>query len=165
MIEGLADGPNATRELWRVLLDMDWKATLKAFLLPIDHPLVHQLTYPRRMQMRIGDGLWVRLVDLGAALSARAYGGDGPIVLELEDAFLPENTGRWRLEAGSAERTDDEADLALGVGELGSVYLGGFTFGELVRAGLVRELKEGGAARADAVFLANAPKPWCPEIF
>ena len=165
VIEGLADGPDATRELWRVLLDMDWKATLKAFLLPIDHPLVHQLTYPRRMQMRIGDGLWVRLVDVGAALSARAYGGDGPIVLELEDAFLPENTGRWRLEAGSAERTDDEADLALGVGELGSGYLGGFTFGELVRAGLVRELKEGGAARADAVFLADAPKPWCPEIF
>ena len=73
VIEAVADGPLATRELWRVLLDMDWKATLKAYLLPIDHPLVHQLTYPRRMQLRVGDGLWVRLVDVGAALSARAY--------------------------------------------------------------------------------------------
>jgi predicted acetyltransferase len=165
VIEALADGPVATRELWRVLLDMDWKATLKAYLLPIDHPLVHQLSYPRRMQLRIGDGLWVRLVDVGAALSSRAYAGEGPIVLEVEDAFLPENSGRWRLEGGKAERTDDDADVALDVGELGATYLGGFGFGQLARAGTVRELKEGGAARADAVFGVDAPKPWCPEIF
>ena len=165
VIEAVADGPVATRELWRVLLDMDWKATLKAHLLPIDHPLMHQLTYPRRMQMRVGDGLWVRLVDVGAALAARAYADEGPVVFEVEDAFLPDNGGRWRITSGKAERTDDEADLALDVGELGAAYLGGFTFGELVRAGAVRELKEGGAARADAVFLTDSPKPWCPEIF
>ena len=58
--------------------------------------------------MRIGDGLWVRLVDVGAALSARAYGGDGPVVLEVEDSFLPENAGRWRIAGGTAERTEDE---------------------------------------------------------
>ena len=165
VIEAVADGPLATRELWRVLLDMDWKATLKAYLLPIDHPLVHQLTYPRRMQLRVGDGLWVRLVDVGAALSARAYADAAPVVVELDDAFLPENAGRWRIAAGGAERTEDEPDLALGVGELGSVYLGGFGFGELVRAGVVRELQEGGAARADALFRTDAPKPWCAEIF
>jgi predicted acetyltransferase len=165
VIEALADGPAATRELWRVLLDMDWKATLKAYLLPIDHPLLHQLTYPRRMQMRVGDGLWVRLVDVGAALAARAYGDGGPVVFEVADAFLPENAGRWRLADGIAERTEEEPDLALDVGELGSAYLGGFTFGELVRAGLVRELKEGGAARADAAFRVETSKPWCPEIF
>ena len=107
VIEAIADGPVATRELWRVLLDMDWKATLKAYLLPIDHPLVHQLTYPRRMQLRIGDGLWVRLVDVAAALSARAYADAGAVVVELDDAFLPENAGRWRIAAdtGSGPRT------------------------------------------------------------
>jgi predicted acetyltransferase len=165
VIEAVADGPAATRELWRVLLDMDWKATLKAYLLPIDHPLLHQLRYPRRMQMRVGDGLWVRLVDVGAALAARAYGGDGAVVLEVDDPFLPENGGRWRVAGGRAERTDDEPDLALDVGELGAVYLGGFDFAQLVRAGTVREVREGAAARADAIFRTGAPKPWCPEIF
>ena len=165
VIEAVADGPAATRELWRVLLEMDWAASFKAFLLPIDHPLFHQLRYPRRMRMRVGDGLWVRLVDVGAALSARSYGGDGPVVLEVEDAFLPENAGRWKIEGGAAARTEDAADLALDVGELGAAYLGGFGFGELVRSGVVRELKGGGAARADAVFRWDAPKPWCPEIF
>jgi predicted acetyltransferase len=165
VIEAVADGPVATRELWRVLLDMDWKATLKAYLLPIDHPLLHQLRYPRRMQLRVGDGLWVRLVDVGAALSARAYADEDPVVLEVEDPFLPENAGRWRIAGGAADRTDEAPDLAMDVGELGAAYLGGFTFGELVRSGLVREAREGGAARADAVFLTAAPKPWCPEIF
>jgi predicted acetyltransferase len=165
VIEALAEGPVATRELWRMLLEMDWKATLKGYRLPIDHPLLHQLRYPRRMQLRVGDGLWVRVVDVGAALEGRAYGGDGPVVLEVADAFLPENAGRWRIAGGAAERTEDEPDLALDVGELGAAYLGGFTFGELVRSGVVRELREGGAARADALFLTETPKPWCPEIF
>ena len=115
--------------------------------------------------MRIGDGLWVRLVDVGAALSARAYGGEGPVVFEVEDAFLPENTGRWKVADGKAEKTEDAADLGLDVRELGATYLGGFTFGELLRAGVVQELKDGGAARADALFLTGGPKPWCPEIF
>jgi predicted acetyltransferase len=165
VIEAVADGPAATRELWRVLLEMDWVATVKAFLLPSDHPLIHQLSYPRRMRMRVGDGLWVRLVDVGAALSARAYGGDGAVVLELEDSFLPQNAGRWRVAGGTAERTDAAPDLALGVGELAGPYLGGFGFAELVHAGVVRELVDGGAARADALFTIGSPKPWCPEIF
>ena len=134
----------ATRELWRVLLDMDWKATLKAYLLPIDHPLVHQLTYPRRMQLRVGDGLWVRLVDVGAALSARAYADDGARRARASTTrSCPRTPAAGGSRGRTAERTDDEPDLALGVGELGSAYLGGFGFGELVRAGVVRELKEG----------------------
>ena len=165
VIEAVADGPAASRELWRVLLELDWKATLKGYLLPIDHPLLHQLAYPRRMQLRVADALWVRLVDLPAALSHRAYAGDGAVVLEVEDAFLPENAGRWKVGAGTVERSEEDADLALGVGELAGPYLGGFTFGELLRSGVVRELREGGAARADAVFATGGPKPWCPEIF
>ncbi len=165
VIEAVADGPTATRELWRVLLGIDWVATVKAFLLPIDHPLLHQLHYPRRMQMRVGDGLWVRLVDVGAALSARAYGGEGAVVLEVDDDFLPENAGRWRIADGTAERTDDDPDIALGVAELAGPYLGGFSFSELVHAGVARERREGGVARADALFTTGAPKPWCAEIF
>jgi predicted acetyltransferase len=165
VIEAVADGGLASRELWRVLLDMDWKATLKGYLLPIDHPLVHQLSYPRRMQLRAGDGLWLRLVDVGTALSARAYGGDGAVVLDVEDTFLPDNSGRWRVAQGTAERTDEQPHLALDVAALASAYLGGFTFSELARAAVIRELVDGGAATADRVFAHDAPKPWCPEIF
>jgi len=162
ILEAMASA--AELELWRYLLGLDWVGTFRASHLPPDHPLLHGLVYPRRLGLRIGDQLWIRLVDVGAALSARSYAGDGPLVLEVGDEFLPENAGRWRIGGGSAERTDDEADLALDVQELASLYLGGFGASELLRAGLVRELREDAAARADALF-ATPRKPWTPEIF
>jgi predicted acetyltransferase len=62
------------------------------------------------------------------------------------------------------ERTSAEADLALDVTALGSVYLGGFGFQRLAHSGRVEERRAGAAARADALFPADRA-PWCPEIF
>jgi predicted acetyltransferase len=163
VIEAMGDDA-AEVELWRFLLGVDWVATFRANHLPIDHPLLHQLVYPRRAQLRVYDTLFVRLVDVGAALSARSYASAEPLVLEVADDFLPDNAGRWRIAGGGAERTEDAADLALDVNEAASLYLGGFTASELVRAGVVRELREAAAVRADALF-ATPRKPWCPEIF
>ncbi len=158
-----AQAERAEPELWRYLLGIDWVSSFRMRHLPVDHPLLHALVYPRRLTMRIGDGLFVRLVDVGAALAAREWTGE-PVVFEVEDAFLPDNAGRWRVGPGVAERTDDPADLALDISELGSLYLGAFTASELVRAGLVRELSPGAAARADRL-VATPRKPICPEIF
>jgi len=151
-------------ELWRYLLDIDWAAKITASLLPADHPLWWLLATPRRMRLRIGDGLWVRLVEVGAALSGRNYAADAPLVFDVRDAFCPWNEGRWRLENGEASRTSDAADLALDVADLGSVYLGGFTFRGLQRAGRVEELTDGAVYGADATFRTEG-LPWCPEIF
>jgi predicted acetyltransferase len=163
IVEAVAATPEATRELWRWLLDFDWTSEFRADLLPLDHELFLLLAEPRRMEFAVNDGVWLRLIDVGAALSARTY-GDGEIVLEVEDAFLPENAGRWRVDTGGASRTEDAADLRLDVTAVGSVYLGGFTFADLVRGSRARELAEGAAKRADALFRTDV-QPWCPEIF
>ena len=163
IVEVIAPTPEASRELWRWLLDFDWTSQFSASLLPLDHELFMLLAEPRRMQFRVDDGLWVRLIDVGQALSARTY-NDGEIVLEVADAFLPANAGRWRVTPSGAERTDDAADLQLDVTGVGSVYLGGFTFDELVRGSRAQELTDGAAERADALFRTNVA-PWCPEIF
>jgi predicted acetyltransferase len=162
--EVVTPSPEATRELWRWLFDFDWTSQFVADLLPVDHPLVLLLAEPRRMQFKLNDGVWVRLIDIDAALSARSYAGDGEIVLEVADAFLPENAGRYRVGGGGAERTDAPADLRLDVTGLGSVYLGGFGFGDLARASRLEELTDGAAARGDELF-HTAVAPWCPEIF
>jgi predicted acetyltransferase len=85
-------------------------------------------------------------------------------VLDVRDEFCDWNAWHWQLEGGKAVRTDAEADLALDVADLGSVYLGGFTFRELRNAGRVEELRERALAQADALFRTDVP-PWCPEIF
>ena len=156
--------PEAAVALWRFLLDIDWTKAATTFLLPVDHPLFLLLARPNQARLRLGDGLWTRLVDVGAALSARTYAGDGPVVLDVRDEVCPWNEGRWHVEGGEASRTDHAADLALDVADFGSVYLGGFSFRELSRAGRVEELVQGAIDRADSIFRTDVA-PWCPEIF
>ena len=162
--EVVACTPEATRELWRYLLDIDQVHSISSHLVPPDHPLFLLLAEPRRTKYRMGDGIWVRLVDVGAALSGRGYAADGRVVFDVRDTFCPCNEGPWKLEDGEAARTEDEPDLRLDVTGLGSVFLGGFTFAELRRACRVEELREGAVARADAMFRTDVA-PWCPEIF
>jgi predicted acetyltransferase len=164
VVEAIGADRQATAELWRFLLDIDWQATVSASLLPVDHPLFFLLAKPRRLKYRLGDGIWLRLVDVGQALSARGYAQDGELVLDVADAFCPWNEGVWKLADGRCERTDDEPDLRCDVSALGSVYLGGFTFEQLRSALRVEELRPGAVDRADAIFRSSRA-PWCPEIF
>ena len=164
VVEALGRTSQALRELWGYLLAVDWIATVKASLLPPDHPLFLLLATPRRMRYRMGDSLWIRLVDVGAALSGRRYLDEATIVFDVSDDFCPWNDGRWKLENGAAVRSDEEPDLRLSVQSLGSAFLGGVSFAALARAGRVEELKDGGLDRADGLFRWDR-HPWCPEIF
>jgi predicted acetyltransferase len=164
VLEALGATPQALRDIWAYLLAVDWKATVTASLLPPDHPLFLLLAMPRRMRYRMGDALWVRVVDVGAALSGRRYLDDGALVLDVVDDFCTWNAGRWKLADGSAARTDEDADVRLPVQSLGGALLGGISFSTLARAGRAEELKDGGLARGDALFRWDR-HPWCPEIF
>jgi predicted acetyltransferase len=161
VIEAIGVDPAGTAAVWRYLMDIDWMVTVEAGLLPLDHPLFLLLLDPNRMKFRVGDGLWVRLVDVGGALAQRSYAEDGELVLEVVDDFCPWNEGRFALD-GSPTKTAPH--LRLTVDALGSVYLGGFSFSDLARAGRVEELMPGAVDRADALFRTDR-KPWCPEIF
>ena len=164
VLEALGSTPEAMRDLWGFLLAIDWKATVKAWLLPPDHPLFLLLASPRRLRFRLGDSLWVRLVDVGTALSNRRYSSEDSIVLEVMDDFCPWNEGRWKLEGGTAAKTKEKPDLRLPVQSLASAFLGGVQFAALARAGRVEELQEGALARADGLFGWDR-LPWCPQIF
>jgi predicted acetyltransferase len=162
--EALGATPQATAAMWRFLLDVDWMSVVEVPFAPPDHPLFLLLALPRRARYRMHDALWVRLVDVGAALAGRAYGEGGPLVLEVRDAVCEWNDGRWKLDGGGCARTDEDPDLALDVSALGSAFLGAVPFEQLRAAMRVEELREGAVARADALF-AWRPLPWCVEIF
>jgi predicted acetyltransferase len=164
VIEAVGATPEATRDLWRFLFDIDWVERIKANLLPMDHPLFFLLARPREMNFRVHDGVWVRLMDVPAALAARRLSDGEAVVIDVTDAFCPWNAGRWRLSGSGAERTTEEPGLTCDVTALGSVYLGGFTFARLAHAGRVAEQRPGMAARTDALFRSDRA-PWCPEIF
>jgi predicted acetyltransferase len=164
VVEAIGESPEATRAIWRYLLDIDWMARIKARLLPLDHPLLLLLAEPRRLGFSLRDGVWVRLLDIQTALSARSYQDRGSVVIEVIDAFCPWNSGRWRVGSAGVDRTEEAPHLRCDITALGSVYLGGFTWTQLVRALRVQEVVPGSVAHADAIF-HGVSAPWCPEIF
>lgn len=163
VVEAMATTPDAMRAIWRYLLDLDWCATIKAGFLPVDHPLFLLSAEPRRMRTQLRDGCFARLVDVGAALSARAY-GPGEIVIEISDAFCPWNAGRWLVRDGGAARTERAADICCDVSALASAWLGGFSWAQLAASSRAKVASEEAIARADRVFERRGA-PWVPEIF
>jgi predicted acetyltransferase len=162
--ELVAETPEAAAGLWRLLLGLDLVRTLRWRLAPDHDAFPHVVAGNDAIDRRAGDGLFVRLLDVEAALSARSYAVDHDLVLELDDAFEPDCAGRYRLRGGRCERTGAEPDLALGAEALGAIYLGGTPLTALAAAGRARELRPGALAEASVVF-RGAVEPWCPEIF
>jgi predicted acetyltransferase len=165
--EALGATPAATREIWRYLFNVDLVARIRARLLALDHELLLLAAEVPRLRISVGDGLWLRLVDVAKALAGRRYATEGSLDLELADEFCPWNNGVWRLEGspeGASARRVGNPELRLAVDDLAAAYLGGFSFAQLAAAGRVVELQPGALARADALF-RTVRAPWCPETF
>ncbi|MER5767039.1 GNAT family N-acetyltransferase [Streptomyces sp. NPDC001985] len=160
--------PGAYAALLRFLLGTDLTSRVSLGNRPADDAWQHLVTDVRRCGRRPWDGLHVRVVEVGAALAARTYRAPVDVVIEVEDAFCPWNSGRWRLsgdpKGASCERTTDAAELALTVRELGTAYLGGFSLRELAAAGRVREIAPGALAAASLAF-GSEVAPWMAHGF
>jgi predicted acetyltransferase len=160
--------PAAYAALWQFLLSQDLIRTVDAAMASSDDPLRHLVADSRALHARPADALWVRLVDVGKALSARRYPAPIDLVLEVRDEFCPWNTGRWRLSGHPAGAycgpTDRDPDLVLGIEELSSAYLGGVSLASLQAAGRVQEVSPGAVTLASTAF-GWPVAPWCPDEF
>ncbi len=159
----LATDAEAGRQLWTYLFGIDLVQHVTIARLPVDDPLPWWLAERRRLRLQVADPFYVRLVDVGTALSLRRTTAQAGVVLDVTDPFCPWNTRRWTLEGdGTAlrcEATHAAADVALDVRELASLALGGTAAGELARAGLLEERTPGAVTRLGAL-LASARPPY-----
>ena len=154
------DAPAGNR-LWRYCLEVDWVATVSAGDHWVSDPLRWILGDARAMaEHERTDLLWVRLLDVAAALAGRRYLCPGRVVVEVDDT-MGLSGGRFALDGGpdgaQCVPTTDPADLALSVSALSSAYLGGYTLADLARGGRVEERRPGALATADAMFRSPCP--------
>jgi predicted acetyltransferase len=163
--------PAATTALWSDLLARDLVGEVNARMRPLDEPLLALLADPRRARSSAADGLWLRLLDLPAALRQRRYAAAADLVLDIIDPVIAANDGRWRLQAAgpgggpaSCERTEAAADVRLTVAALGAGYLGGAQFSQLAAAGHVAELSAGAVATLGTALSWDRP-PFSGMVF
>jgi predicted acetyltransferase len=154
--------------LYRYLFDQDLMGKVDIWNVAVDDPLLLWLENIRSATPRWLDALYVRLVDLPAALRSRTYRAPLDVVLEVSDPICPWNDGRWHLVADSdgvsCEAAGRPADLSMSVAELGAAYLGGTPLIELAMAGRVIE-QTAGALTSTSLAFQSSPAPWCPVIF
>ena len=103
---------------------------------------------PRALGITPVDWLWLRLIDVGAALTARGYSGGCDVVLDVVDPVCSWNQGSWRLTVGAdgvatCLPTSDDADVRVPVQSLGAAYLGSRSLATQTHQGLVTELTPG----------------------
>jgi predicted acetyltransferase len=172
VLEVLGLDAAAEQVLWQWLFSLDLIATVRGWRGPTPHPLSMMVTEPRRLQTSNGDGMWLRILDLKAALEGRRYRGPGTVTFDVSDDLLPENAGRWQLTVAGPDGAASVApapasaaiDVALDIRDLAAVYLGTSRFGDLAGAGRVTECRPGALADADALF-ATSTSPWTATAF
>jgi predicted acetyltransferase len=162
--------------LWRFLGGFDFAETIRAERRSPADRLPWLLTNQRAaVAESIGDGLWVKILDVPAALEARRYERSGSIVLEIVDADgrdadgeVVERRSRILLDASpdgaTAAPTDRSADLTIGAGALGAAYLGGTRLSRAALAAGYDEHRPGSLGEAEAL-LATFEEPRCSSHF
>ncbi|MCA9189816.1 MAG: GNAT family N-acetyltransferase [Pirellulaceae bacterium] len=166
--EVCARDEDSERSIWQCLTSVDLVESIHCWNLPADHPLRWWLKDVQKSSRTIAAGMWLRIISVETALTARHYRGRGRLVLEVHDEQCPWNCGRFQLEVhedGTAEctRTSDSPDIVVPISALSSVYLGNFSWEDQRRCGAVSGAPDR-VQLADAIF-SWEPAAWCPERF
>jgi predicted acetyltransferase len=155
--EFFAANETAYRDLWGYLSSIDVIDEIKLTDRPLDEPIRWLLPDARALELTGSfDYLWIRLLDVPAALSARSYAAPGRLVLDVvDDALGGYGAGRFALDADGAgarcDPTSEPADLRVTQRALAACYLGGHRLRQVAIHG-VQELTTGSLERADLMF-------------
>lgn len=157
----------AYRALWRYCFGIDLVGVIKAYTRRLREPLGLLLLAPRRLQETRADHIWLRILDVAGALSARRYGAEGEVVLEVVDDFTPKAGGRFLLRGGpdgaECARTRRSAEVTLASADLAAAYLGDARLEDLAWVGRV-EGKPAAVSLAQRM-LQWPVQPWCTLHF
>jgi len=156
--------------LVRYLLRHDLASPLEWWT-PLDDPFLSLVDDAGRVQVAYEQGMFLRVVDVAGAFTARPCLTDAPgqsLTLELTDEAAPWNAGCWRLEADGghtlAQKCEEAPGLSLDVSVLAALFDGFLSPSEAARAGLMKVHSESALANADRIFAVLCP-PFTADYF
>ncbi len=159
---------DSLRAMWAFLGKHDLVGRVTWTGVATDDPAPELLAEPRLLHREVGEGYWMRLIDVETALAERGYSADGCVSLGIaSDPLAPWNEGTFRLEVSNGEahvsRTDASPDIELSIKTLCSAFSGYHRVTALHNWGLVSG-RPAAVANADAL-LATRYAPHCPDHF
>lgn len=179
-----ATSPAVELAMWDYLVHLDLVRSWKAEERPIDDLVRTACHDVRAYEVKgVWDEQWLRIVDVDAALTARAYRPvHDEVTIRVTDPLFPDNDGTWHITAAGARRLpggdDDGAELVMDVRSLATVYLGNPAWHQLHTIGDIttHEAPDGAASdgptaaasqaldAATALF-ATDRAPFCGSFF
>jgi len=162
LVDLVAATDDAYAALWRFVIEMDMINEIAAPLRSISEPVAWQVSDHRAVR-KTGerDHLWLRILDVPAALAARSYAAPGEYMLDVTDD-LGHAQGRFLLTvaadgSGAAHPLEGAApagavEVALSAADLASLYLGSTSAVDLARAGRIVEVSADAAIRLDTTL-------------
>lgn len=160
-----ADSLGALAGLWRYLLGVDLVSEIQAWARPTDDPVHALLVDPRAYRTRAAeDETWHRLLDVPRALRERSYPDASPVVLDVVDPLLENNSGRYLVGPSGVEPTGASAQLRIGVDVLSMIYFGTYRPSTLAEFGQIEVLDPAAPARADRLF-GTETAAWCGTAY
>jgi predicted acetyltransferase len=162
VLELVATTNDAHAALWHTVLGMDLVGEITSRLVPIDDPLPYLLTDPRALRtIALNDGVWVNVRNVAECMSARRYGIDDRLVVEIDGE-------RWAIEGGPDDarctRVRSRPDLVMNRASLGALLLGGVRPSALAAGRRLEARSHDVLRRGDAFFLTS-PVPHCQTLY
>lgn len=162
----VGEDTEAERALWSYATNIDLFPNVAYWDGATDDQLAYQVNDARSVQRVLGDALYLRILDLPAALVGRTYEVDGELVVAVADDMGYAN-GTYRITVAGGQATvtptEGEADISLDVRELSALYLGRACADGYARSGLIAGSPE--SVRQLERLFVTARAPWCPEMF
>jgi predicted acetyltransferase len=168
VVELIAETPRALASLWNYLSHIDGCPKVRSWNMPVRDGILAMVREPRRFVTTVVfDALWIRILDVEAALSQRTYEHDGTVAFSIADAYRPTTAGTYRLTVsdgvGVCERTQKSTALDIDIDVLGAMYLGGGDLPGYVSAERLRG-PDADVATLHRIF-STLRDPWCNQVF
>ncbi len=167
VLDQVATSRDALLALWRLLGFWSTMVDRIVYRGPAEDPLL--LLLPQQELNVLAEVRWMtRMVDVARAVEARGFapGVDVEVHLELRDALIGANHGRFVLRVGKGRgrlEPGGHGALVLDAASFAPLYTGWADTGTLARAGRLVGGSAEERACLDAAFAG--PTPWLPEQF
>jgi predicted acetyltransferase len=132
---------------------------------PRGEPL-HPYLRSSHVRAKIEPDQMLRLVDVEVALGYLERAPEAPLVLDVSDDGIPENSGEYTVAEGKVIRGAEAAEsVSLDVRQLAQLYAGYLPARDLARHGLVRTSSPEALDLLEALFPQGDPWLFVPDHF